>query len=248
MPEAVQRYCETRDLDDVRQVQQDILDAYTLDFAKHAPAHDIPKLSMIWESIPSHLARENKKFIFTAVHPSARARTHADALAWLENAGFIHRAYAVEIPRIPLKASVDQSSFKVYAFDVGLLGALAETPTRMLTQADQLFAGYHGAFVESFVAQQIRTSLGLRLYYWRSAGQKAELDFLLETDAGVLPLEVKAGVNPKSKSLRSYDKQFSPPLLTRTTLLNLKRDGRILNVPLYAAFRLLEFAAFGLGA
>jgi len=244
MPEAVQRYCDSGNLDGVRLVQRNILDAYTLDFAKHAPAYDIPKLSLIWESIPHHLARENKKFVFSAVHPSARARSHEDALTWLENTGLIHRAYGVEIPRHPLKACADRSSFKVYALDVGLLGALAETPCRILMRGDQLFSGHRGAFVESFVAQQICSSLGLRLYYWRSAGRKAELDFLLETGAGILPLEVKAGVNPKS----SYDEQFSPPLLVRTTLLNVKRDGRILNVPLYAAFRLPEFVARVLAA
>jgi hypothetical protein len=243
MPEAVQVYRDSGDLDGVRQIQRNILDAYTLDFAKHAPAYDIPKLSQIWESIPSHLARENKKFIFSAVHPSARARNYEDALSWLENAGLVHRAYCVEIPRHPLKACVDQGSFKVYALDVGLLGALAETPIGILIQRDTLFSGYQGAFVESFVAQQIHASLGLPLYYWRSAGKKAELDFLLQTRADILPLEVKAGVNPKSKSLRSYDEQFSPPLLVRTTLLNLRHDGRILNVPLYAVFRLLEFVA-----
>jgi hypothetical protein len=241
MPEAVQVYCDDGDLDGVRQVQRNILDAYTLDFAKHAPVYDIPRLSQIWQSIPSHLARENKKFIFSAVYPSARARNYEDALSWLENAGLVHRAYCVEIPRHPLKACVDQGSFKVYALDVGLLGALAETPIGILMQGDPLFSGYQGAFVESFVAQQIRASLGLPLYYWRSAGKKAELDFLLQTGADILPLEVKAGVNPKSKSLRSYDEQFSPPLLVRTTLLNLRRDGRILNVPLYAAFRLPAF-------
>jgi hypothetical protein len=243
MPEAVQVYADSGDLDGVRRVQRNVLDAYTLDFAKHAPAYDIPRLSQIWESIPSHLARENKKFIFSAVHPSARARSHEDALSWLENAGLVHRAYCVEVPRHPLKACVDQGSFKVYALDVGLLGALTETPVGILLPRDPLFSGYQGAFVESFVAQQIHASLGLPLYYWRSAGKKAELDFLLQVRAVILPLEVKAGVNPRSKSLRSYDEQFSPPLLVRTTLLNLRYDGRILNVPLYAAFRLSEFVA-----
>ena len=241
MPEAVQRHAGGADLDSVRQVQRNILDAYTLDFAKHAPAHDIPKLSQIWESIPSHLARENRKFIFSAVHPGARARTYEDALSWLDNAGLILRAYCVEKPRLPLKACADQRSFKVFALDVGLLGALAATPTSVVTRGDQIFSGYHGAFVESYVAQHVHAALGLPLYYWRSPGKKAEVDFLLPIDVDIFPLEVKAGINPKSKSLRSYDQQFSPPILARTTLLNLKRDGRVLNVPLYAVFRLQRF-------
>ncbi|MCK4302753.1 MAG: ATP-binding protein [Candidatus Eisenbacteria sp.] len=243
MPEAVQFHCDSGDVEGVRRVQRSILDAYTLDFAKHAPARDIPKLSLVWESIPSHLARENKKFVFSAVHPSARARNYEDAISWLENAGLIYRAFCVETPRHPLKGYADPRSFKVYALDVGLLGALAEVPVGILTRGDPLLSQYKGAFVESFVAQHIRSSLDLPLYYWRSAGKKAELDFLLETAAGILPLEVKAGVNPKSKSLRSYDEQFSPPLLVRTTLLNLKREARILNVPLYTVFRLLSLVA-----
>jgi len=243
MPEAVKRYRDTGDLDAVRRIQRGILDAYTLDFAKHAPSADIPKLSRIWESIPSHLARENKKFVFSAVHPGARARSYEDALTWLENAGLIDRAHAVERPQLPLKASADRSSFKVYALDVGLLGALAEIPIQTLLRRDEIFAGYQGAFVESYMAQQIRATLGQRLYYWRSAGRKAEVDFLLETEAGILPLEVKAGINPKSKRLRSYAEQFSPRLLVRSTLLNLRRDDRILNVPLYAVSWIRESAA-----
>ncbi|MBU1698885.1 MAG: AAA family ATPase [Candidatus Eisenbacteria bacterium] len=243
MPEAVQLYCDGGDMDSVRQVQRNILDAYTLDFAKHAPAHDIPKLSQIWESIPSQLARENRKFVFSAVHPSARARDYEDAIIWLENAGLIQRAFCVEAPKHPLKGCADPRSFKVYALDVGLLGALAEVPAGILTQGDPLFSAYEGAFVESFVAQHLHSSLDLPLYYWRSSGKRAEVDFLFEMESGILPLEAKAGVNPKSKSLRSYDEQFSPPILIRTTLLNLKRDARILNVPLYALFRLRDFAA-----
>lgn len=241
MPEAVQRYCDGASLDAIRQVQRSILDAYTLDFAKHAPTHDIPKLAHVWESIPSHLARENKKFIFSAVHPNARARTHEDALTWLAGAGLIHRAFAVEKPRRPLKTCADRRSFKVYALDVGLLGVLAEMPVDRALFGDTLFSGYHGAFVENYVAQQLRSALDLPLYYWRSQGKKAELDFLIDAGTGICPLEVKAGINPKSRSLRSFDTQFAPPALIRTTLLNLKRDGKILNIPLYGIAHMPKF-------
>ena len=236
MPEVVQYYCNTRSPDKVRRTQRNIIDAYTLDFAKHAPANDIPKLSLIWESIPVHLARENKKFIFSAVHKSARARDYENAIIWLEKTGLIYRSFAVEVPGCPLKGYSDSRCFKVYALDVGLLGALANVPPEILSQGNRLFSTYAGAFAENFVAQHLVCLLGPALYYWRSSGKKAEIDFLCEINETIYPLEVKAGINPRSKSLKSYDDQFHPPVLVRSTLLNLKRQRRIVNVPLYAVF------------
>lgn len=241
MPEAVEEYAAHRDLAAVRTVQQAIVDAYALDFAKHAPTHDVPKLSAIWESLPRHLSRENKKFIFSAVARSARARDYEDAIVWLEQAGLIHRVFAVETARLPLKGYADRRCFKVYALDVGLLGALAGTAPPLVVQGDRIFAEYRGALVENFVAQQLAATFTGDLHYWRSPGGKAEVDFLIEQDGVVLPLEVKAGVNPKSKSLQSFDAQFAPPALVRSTLLNLKRDGRFLNIPLYALPNGLRF-------
>jgi len=242
MPEAVREFAANRDLSDVRTVQQAIANAYVLDFAKHAPTSDVPKLSAIWESIPKHLSRENKKFIFSAVERSARARDYEDAIIWLEKAGLIHRVFAVETARLPLKGYADRRCFKVYALDVGLLGALAGTAPQLAVQGDRLFAEYRGALVENFVAQQLAATFRGDLHYWRSTGGKAEVDFLIEQKGVVFPLEVKAGVNPKSKSLQSFDAQFSPPARLRATLLNLKRDDRTLNIPLYAIPDGLRFA------
>jgi len=234
MPEAVQCYCNGKNLDDVRRVQRSIIEAYALDFAKHAPPHDVPKLSLIWESIPVHLARENRKFVFSALHPSARSRGYEDAIIWLETTGLIHRSFAVETATPPLKGQADRRCFKIYALDIGLLGALADTPPEMVVRPEALSSRYTGAFAENYVAQQMAAHGGLPLHYWRSRGGKAEVDFLCEFGGAVYPLEVKAGVNPKSKSLKSFADQFHPPLLARSTLLNLKQDGRVLNIPLYA--------------
>jgi len=242
MPEAVRTFADHRDLDKVRTVQHAIMNAYVLDFAKYAPTQDIPKLSAIWESIPKHLSRENKKFIFSAVAQSARARDYEDAIIWLEKAGLILRVFAVETARLPLKGYADRRCFKVYALDVGLLGALAGTAPQLAVQGDRLFAAYRGALVENFVAQQLAATLRGDLHYWRSAGGKAEVDFVIEQKGVVLPLEVKAGINPKSKSLRSFDTQFAPPVRLRTTLLNLMRDDQTLNIPLYAIPDGLRFA------
>ena len=234
MPEAVAGYAENRDAAAVRAVQQAILAAYVLDFAKHAPAREVARIIAVWESLPRHLARENSKFIFSAIRPSARARDYEDAIVWLEGAGLIMRAFAVESARLPLRGYADRRSFKVYALDVGLLGALVGAAPQLLVHGDRLLSEYRGALVENYVAQQLAAAAEGELHYWRSSGGKAEVDFLLERGGEILPQEVKAGVNPRSKSLRSFDAQFAPPLLLRSTLLNLKRDARVLNIPLYS--------------
>ena len=242
MPEAVARYAANGEAAEVRTVQQAILDAYVLDFAKHAPAREVARIIAVWDSLSGHLARENKKFMFSAIRPSARARDYEDAVVWLEGAGLILRAFGVETARLPLRGHADRRSFKVYALDVGLLGALAGAAPQLLVHGNRLFAEYRGALVENYVAQQLAAAAAGDLHYWRSSGGKAEVDFLLDRSGEVVPLEVKSGVNPRSKSLRSFDSQFAPPLLVRSTLLNLKRDARVLNIPLYAVPDALRFA------
>ncbi len=234
MPEAVNHFAETRNGRETRQIQEEIIKSYIMDFAKHAPASDIPKLTLIWDSIPKHLAKENKKFVFSAVRKSARAREYENSLIWLEDAGLIYRVTAIKMAKHPLKHYADRGCFKVYALDVGLLGAMSRSPVELLVGGDRLFNEYEGAFVENFVAQQLKAQFQQPLYYWRSKGGRAELDFLCEFAQWICPLEVKAGINPRSKSLRSYDIQFSPPVLARSTLLNFKQDGKIINLPLYA--------------
>jgi predicted AAA+ superfamily ATPase len=234
MPEAVHHHITAGNATEVREIQEEIIKSYVLDFAKHAPATDIPKLTQIWDSIPGHLSRENKKFVFSAVKKSARARAYENAISWLEDAGLIHRASAVGTVKHPIKHYSDTNIFKVYALDVGLLGAMAQTPVDLLVHGKRLFNEYEGAFVENYIAQQLVSHFHQPLYYWRSKGGKAELDFLCEIKGQILPLEVKAGINPKSKSLKSYDLQFNPSSLVRTNLLNLRKDGKIYNLPLYA--------------
>ncbi len=243
MPEPVEHFVETGNGRETREIQEEIIKSYVLDFAKHAPSTDIPKLTQLWDSIPKHLGRENKKFVFSAVRKGARARAYENALTWLEDAGLIHRANAVETCKHPLKHYADVSCFKIYALDVGLLGALAGSPVELLAQGGRLFNEYEGAFVENYVAQQLVSHFRQDLFYWRSKGGKAELDFLCEFADRICPLEVKAGINPKSKSLKSYDLQFQPVRLMRTNLLNFKMDGKICNLPLYAVSQLPRFVS-----
>ena len=234
MPEAVKHYAETRDFAVIREIHREILRSYILDFAKHTPATDIPKLSLIWESIPSHLARENKKFVFSAVRPSARSREYENAVSWLEDAGLIYKSKLVSLASVPLKGYGTKNAFKIYSLDVGLLGAMANIHKEILIQGNELYTTYQGAFVENYVAQHLKSSLDIDLYYWKSDRGTAEIDFLYESKGKIYPLEVKAGINPKSKSLRSYHDRFHPPSLIRTTLLNFRQDEKICNIPLYA--------------
>ena len=234
MPEAVSRYTANPNHADYRTVQKTILDSYALDFAKHAPSPDIPKLSLVWKSLPSQLAKENKKFLFSVIKEGARAREYENALTWLENAGLIHRSTLITSPKIPLIAYQDLTSFKIFACDVGLLGALSNAPTDTVQNDLSILTEYHGAFVENYVAQHLATMVDIDIHYWKNAGRAAELDFIIQNGSAILPIEVKSGINVKSKSLTFYMTKYEPPLGLRTSLRNFKLDNLILNIPLYA--------------
>jgi predicted AAA+ superfamily ATPase len=236
MPEAVDNYATTNELLEVRKIQKEILTAYALDFAKYATAPDIPKLGMIWDAIPSQLAKENKKYIFSMLRKSARIRDFENSIEWLEKSGLILRSFRISTARQPLSAYREVNIFKIYALDVGLLGAMARIDPPAMIQGDRVFREFEGALVENFVATQLRATCDMELHYWQSAGT-AEVDFVCEYGTRILPLEVKAGVNPKSKSLQSFDKKYNPSVLVRTTLLNLKRENHLINIPLYALAR-----------
>lgn len=233
MPEAVECFSSDGDLEDVREIHNDILGSYVLDFAKYAEPPDIPKLRRIWDTIPAQLARANKKFVFSVLRKSARMRDYENAIVWLEKSGLIHRVFRVKAAKRPLKAYAEENIFKMYALDIGLLGAMANIPPDILVGGDRIFREYEGAFVENYVVQELKASKDLDLYYWESSGT-AEVNFVCESYRSIYPLEAKAGVNTRSKSLTSFDQRYAPPLLSRASLMNLKRDGRILNIPLYA--------------
>jgi hypothetical protein len=234
MPEVVKYYVETKDLFEIRNIQKEIIDSYILDFAKHAHSTDIPKLTIIWENIVLQLAKENKKFIFSVIKKSARARDYENAIIWLEDSGLIYRAFLVNAPKYPLKAYTDRNSFKVYTLDVGLLSAMSNLSSDILSKQDMIFQEFKGVFVENYIASQLKSIFNLDLFYWKSEGAHAEVDFICDIENKIYPLEVKAGINTKSKSLKSYYNKFNPNLLTRSTLLNFSLDGKICNIPLYA--------------
>jgi len=238
MPEAVATYLKTENLEQVRSVQKEILDAYVLDFAKHAPKDEVMKIMAIWDCVPNQLAKENKKFIFSAISKSARAREFETSIQWLKSAGLILKANHISTPKLPLNAYSDKQAFKVFLLDVGLLGAMSKLNPPVILQGDQLFQEFKGSLTENFVALELHDKHFEELYYWTSEGI-AEVDFVVSTEQHIFPLEVKAGFSKQKKSLLVYDEKFSkgenPPLvLSRASLRNFAFDGKIVNYPLYA--------------
>lgn len=232
MPEAVAEYSKNESVNVVREIQLEILNAYEKDFAKHAPSHEIMKITTVWKQVHRQLAKENKKFIFAAIRKSARGRDYEDAIQWLSDAGLIHKCYLVESPKFPLSAYADNNIFKIFLVDVGLLGAQSNLSPKTIIDGDLLFTEFKGALTENYVAQELIATKRKELYYWTSEGI-AEIDFLIEEDHGIYPLEVKAGASQKKKSLLVYNQKYAPSKLTRTTTMNLKHDGDIYNYPLY---------------
>jgi uncharacterized protein len=231
MPEAVSEYIDTQNVYKVREIQTSILNAYSLDFAKHAPKEQIMKINQIWSSIPNQLAKENKKFIYSAIRAGARAKEFEIALQWLIEAGLIFKTSLITTPKIPLSAYADINAFKIYLVDVGLLGAMSNLSPKTLLQENELFQEFRGAITENFVAEELVHS-NFSLFYWTSEG-KAELDFIIEENGLIYPLEVKSGNSSKKKSLRVYGDTYNPKILIRSSPMNLKKDADILNCPLY---------------
>lgn len=236
MPEAVAEYIRHQKLSTVREVQLEILSAYERDFAKHAPPNEIMKITTVWKQIHRQLAKENKKFIFAAIRKSARGREYEVAIQWLLDAGLIHKSYFVETPKFPLSAYADTDTFKLFLVDVGLLGAQSNLAPQILLEGNFLFTEFKGALTENFIAQELIATKKRELYYWASEGT-AEIDFLVEGDHQIYPLEVKAGNSQKKKSLLVYKEKYPTSTLTRATLMNLKHDGDIYNYPLYLISR-----------
>lgn len=233
MPEVVQRYLETKDFTAARAVQKEILKAYQSDFSKHTTATQAVRVSEIWRSIPSHLARENKKFKYSEVKKNGRASQFESAVEWLRSAGLMYTAINVTAARLPLAGYEDSVRFKAYVLDCGLLGAMLDVPSRMIVPGDELFSEYYGAFVENMVATELARKNEGRLHYWLSEGV-AEVDFIVTHQDTILPLEVKSGLNRNIKSLRVYAQKFKPARIYRTCPRNFEHRDDFMNIPLYA--------------
>lgn len=234
MPEVVQNFVENSDLNVVREIQQRILIAYEQDFSKHAPNEIVPKIRMIWNSIPSQLAKENKKFIYGLVREGARAKDYETAIMWLSDCGLIHKISRVNAAGIPLKAYEDLKAFKLFFVDVGLLGCLVGLGQKILLDGNDLFVEFKGALTEQYVCQQFKTIDNLSVFYYTNDRGSCEIDFVVNTSERIIPVEVKAEVNLRAKSIKVFHEKYKPEISVRTSMADYKKEDWLVNLPLYA--------------
>lgn len=237
MPESVLMWTQARDVSAMQNTLSDIIDAYERDFAKHPDVSEFPKISMIWKSIPSQLARENKKFLYKVVKEGARAREYENALQWLVDARLVHKIYRSSTPGLPMSAYDDLSAFKIYLADVGVLRRLAQLAPTAFTEGNRLFTEFKGSLTENFVLQTLLTQFEVTPRYWAQNNPPYEVDFLIQRENEIFPVEVKAEGNIRSKSLKKFKELFPDKvkLRVRFSLDNLKLDDDVLNIPLFMA-------------
>lgn len=233
MPEAVQSYVVEQDLTEVRSIQKRILNAYEQDFFKQAPAALVPKIRMLWNSIPSQLAKENKKFIYGLIREGARAKDYEAAIMWLTDWGLVHKVSRITKPHLPLKAYEDLKAFKLFVVDIGLLGCMTGIHQDILLDGNDLFIEFKGALTEQYVLQQLTIDRDISIYYYTNERGGCEIDFLLDDGKRVIPVEVKAELNLKARSLKTYREKYAPELSVRISMADYKENDGLVDLPLY---------------
>ncbi len=232
MPEVVLTYTQTNDFKEVRIIQKQILNSYDQDFSKHAPNEIVPRIKMLWNSIPAQLSKENKKFIYGAVKQGSRAKDYELALSWLTDSGLVYKITRVSKPDIPLVAYEDMNAFKLFVVDVGLLCAMGDLDVKTLIDGNRIFEEFKGSLTEQYILQQLKVISDMVIRYWTSDTAKSELDFLLQYEGRVIPVEVKAEENLHAKSLRMYCQKYSPKIAIRTSMSDFRKEDWLTNVPI----------------
>ncbi|GHU09471.1 ATPase [Betaproteobacteria bacterium] len=234
MPEVVAHFAEHRDWKKARQLQNKILKTYRSDFSKHAPKEIVPRINLVWDSLPSQLAKENKKFIYGVIKEGARAKDFELAIQWLVESGLLHKIYSVSKPALPLVAYQELSAFKLYHNDIGLLGAMSSLNAKTLISGNDVFTEFKGALTEQFVFQQLRLYEDLTLCYFPFDKSKYEIDFVIQSENDdIIPIEVKAGENPQAKSFKLFCEKYKPHTAIRASLSDFRQESWMTNVPLY---------------
>ena len=241
MPEAVSKFNESENYQDVRNIQKQILNAYELDFSKHAPTAIVPRIRMVWNSIPAQLAKENRKFIYGLIKEGSRAKEYEMAVSWLMDCGQIHKVCRVSKPGIPLKAYEDTSAFKLFIVDIGLLAAMGDMDVKTLLDGNAVFSEFKGSLTEQYVMQQLKSFNEYIVYYWSSEHSTAEVDFVIQYKGQVFPVEVKAEENLHAKSLKVYYEKYLPAHTLRTSMSDFREQDWLTNLPLYALSQLNTF-------
>lgn len=240
MPEVVASYVKEKDFTEVRSIQNNLLRSYDADFSKHPPMEIIPRIKMVWNSIPSQLAKENKKFIFNAVKPGGRAKDFELAIEWLKQAGLLYKITRINNGTLPLDGFEDPDAYKLFTLDVGLLGAQSGLDAKTLIDGNAIFAQYKGALTEQYVLQQLLCNENIKIHYWTPTTGVAEVDFVIQLNDKVIPIEVKAEENLKAKSLKSFNDKYKPELSIRTSMSDFRAEENLTNLPLYAISELAK--------
>ncbi|MDR2949069.1 MAG: ATP-binding protein [Prevotella sp.] len=233
MPEVVSNYAKNQDFREVRQIQQQILNSYEQDFSKHAPVDIVPRIRMVWNSVPAQLSKENRKFIYGLIKQGARAKEFELALAWLMDCGLIYKINRVTKPALPLKAYEDMGAFKLYLLDIGLLGAMANLDVKTLLDGSLIFTEFKGALTEQYILQQLVIDKEISIFYWSSDKSDAEIDLLTQYRNELVPIEIKAAENLQSKSLRAFVEKNKPKIAIRTSMSDFREEIWLTNLPLY---------------
>lgn len=233
MPEAVSAFVLNNDFTEVRNIQKTILQAYEQDFSKHAPVDIVPRIRLVWNSIPAQLAKENRKFIYGLIKEGARARDFELAINWLMDSGLIYKINRIKKPALPLKAYIDFSAFKLFMVDVGLLSAMGNIELKTLLEGNNIFMEFKGAITEQFVLQQLACNNWFDIYYWSAERSAAELDFVIQYKNTIVPIEVKAEENLQAKSLKVFHQKYNAAVMVRTSMSDYRKESWLTNIPLY---------------
>lgn len=234
MPEVVANFIENKDFAEVRTLQKRIIEMYEDDFSKHTTVNELPRIRMVWNSIPMQLAKENKKFFFGQIKEGARAKDFEIAIEWLLDCGLIKKVYKVNKPAMPLKAYIDFSAFKLFILDVGLLGALSDLDAKSIIEGNRVFVEFKGAMTEQYVLQQLIAETAYTPYYFTETKSEGEIDFLIQKESMIVPIEVKAEENLRAKSLRCFCNKYCPDMAVRTSMSKYREQDWMVNIPLYA--------------
>ena len=245
MPEAVSYYAENKDLQEVRNIQKRLLDAYEQDFSKHAPTSVVPRIRQLWNNIPTQLAKENKKFIYGLIKQGARAREYEIALSWLIDCGLVYQINRVNNSKVPLSAYQDFSAFKLYLLDVGLLTAMAGVDAKTLLEGNDIFEEFKGSLTEQYVLCQLKECTDLDVFYWTSDSGIAEVDFITQIGKNNVPIEVKSNENLQSKSLKTFVEKYNSKINVRTSMSDFRKEDWLINIPLYSIGNIISIVGEG---
>jgi len=246
MPEVVQSFVDDKDYNIVRQIQKELLDYYQQDFSKHAPSMLVPRLNMVWKSIPMQLSKENKKFIYGQLREGARAKDFELAIQWLQDCGLIHKINRIKKAGIPLIAYLDMPVFKIYMNDVGLLAAMSELHSRTIVDGNRIFTEFKGALTEQYVQQQLISDVAIEPYYYSAENARCEVDFVIQGEESVIPIEVKAEENLKAKSLKVFCEKYEIEKGIRVSMSDYREQDWMVNIPLYQIAKIKKYMGLSL--